>query len=111
MVDKYVYENVPSLLKNECPELYENYRKISEDDKNELVKIDSNTLISSKKAYVSNTEMYDISRIIKGLQYTMKYNVVRLWNDSIINDVSEENGRLIVSNIIHPEEMSKIFYT
>lgn len=105
MVDKYVYENIPSLLKNECPELYENYRKMPDGDKNELVKIDSNALISSKKTFVSNTEMYDISRIIKGLQYTLKYNVVRLWNDFIINDVSEENGRLIVNNIIHPEEI------
>ena len=105
MVDKYVYENVPSLLKNERPELYENYRKIPDGDKKELVKIDSNTLISSKKTYVGDTEMYDISRIIKGLQYTLKYNVVRLWNDFIINDVSEESGRLIVNNIIHPEEI------
>ena len=105
IVSKYVYKNIPSLLKNECPELYKNYLKIPDGDKKELVKSDSNTLISSKKTYVGDTEMYRVSRIIKGLQYTMKYNVVRLWNDSIINDVSEENGRLIVSNIIHPEEI------
>lgn len=34
------------------------------------------------------------------LQYTNKYNVVRLWNDSFISKASENNGKLIVTSII-----------
>lgn len=52
--------------------------------------------------------MYKVSRILKGLQFTTKYNIVRLWNDTIAGEASEENGSLIVSGIINPEEMELI---
>ena len=52
--------------------------------------------------------MYKISRIIKGLQYTTKYNVVRLWNDTMADKCSTENGKLIVKGIIYPESIEKL---
>ena len=51
--------------------------------------------------------MYKVSRIVKGLQFTTKYNIVRLWNDAIVANATEENGRLIVSNIIDPDRVTK----
>ena len=110
MVDKYVYDNLPSLLKYECPKIYQNYQKLieqKEDASNALVVRSSNLPVSKHKTYVGSTEMYKVSRILKGLQFTTKYNIVRLWNDAIVADASEENGRLIVSGIIDPDSMPK----
>ncbi len=104
MVKKYVYNNVPSLLKENCPKMFEIYMKQIQQAKlnNEVVPYFSTNLISSKRTFISSTEMYKISRIIKGLQFTTKYNVVRIWNDSLANNASEENGKIIVSNLIAP---------
>lgn len=110
MVDKYVYDNLPSLLKYQCPKIYQNYQRLIEQIDvidNALVVRDSNLPVSKHKTYVGSTEMYKVSRILKGLQFTTKYNIVRLWNDAIVADASEENGRLIVSGIIDPDSMPK----
>lgn len=103
IVDKQVYTSFQSLLKNECPTLYKNYIKLSKEhngDSNILIISNKNMLISKTKIYEKSTEMYRISRIIKGLQYTTKHNIVRLWNDAFVSNTSEENGKLIVSHII-----------
>ena len=110
MVDKYFYDNLPSLLKYQCPKIYQNYQRLIEQKDaidNALVVRDSNLPVSKHKTYVGSTEMYKVSRILKGLQFTTKYNIVRLWNDAIVADASEENGRLIVSGIIDPDSMPK----
>lgn len=99
IVNKYVYNNIKSLLKNECPELYNNYKKLINENGNSLIKINQNILVTSKK-YVSDTKMYNISRIIKNLQFTIKHNVVKMWNDTIVTNCSEENGRLLISELI-----------
>lgn len=52
--------------------------------------------------------MYKISRILKGLQFTTKYNIVRLWNDNFVAESSEENGKLIVSGIIDPDSVPQV---
>lgn len=110
MVDKYFYDNLPSLLKYQCPKIYQNYQRLIEQKDaidNALVVRDSNLPVSKHKTYVGSTEMYKVSRVLKGLQFTTKYNIVRLWNDAIVADASEENGRLIVSGIIDPDSMPK----
>lgn len=107
MVDKYVYKNVTSLLKYKCPEVYEKYEKLISDKTapTSLVAVDNNLPITNKTVYVGSTEMYKISRILNGLQFTTKYNVVRLWSDAFISGPSEENGRMIVSGIIDPSSI------
>lgn len=110
MVDKYVYDNLPSLLNFECPRIYENYLKLIEHKSgsdNALILGENNMTLSKRKTYVDSTEMYKVSRILKGLQFTTKYNIVRIWNDAIIADASEENGRLIVSGIINPDSITQ----
>ena len=108
MVDKYVYDNLQSLLKYQCPNIYQNYLNLIEQKEkttNALILRDDGFALSKHKIYECSTEMYRVSRILKGLQFTTKYNIVRLWNDSIIADASEDNGRLIVSGIIDPDSM------
>ncbi|MCR4661219.1 MAG: hypothetical protein K5765_04355 [Clostridia bacterium] len=111
MVEKYVYKNIPSLLKYQCPQIYKRYKeKLLEENQNNnaLIIVNENLPITNSKKFVESTEMYRVSRILKGLQFTTKYNIIRLWNDTIIGDSSEEKGRLIVSGIINPEEMELI---
>lgn len=103
IVDKYVFDNVPSLLKTECPSLFENYERLIGHQSNckTLVTYNGNFRITKRKKYVESTEMYRVSRLLKGLQFTTKYNIVRLWNDAIVSEISEENGRLAVAGIIN----------
>lgn len=103
IVDKFVYKNIPSLLKYECPLLYKNYEKLltQESESNLIPIFNRNLPVLKNKILVTSTEIYKISRIIKGLQFTIKYNVVRLWNDSLATDASEDNGKLIVSEMIN----------
>lgn len=105
MTDKYIYKNIPSLLKAECPQLYANLTNLLENtNKNSLIFVDKNIEITPKTIYYSDTDIYRASRIIRGLQYTTKYNVVRLWNDKLVETCSKENGRLIVQGLLYPEE-------
>ena len=107
ITDKYVYKNIPSLLANECPSLYANYESKYRDDKNilALVPVEDNFNITDETIEVEDTGMYRVSRIIKSLQYTTKYSVVRRWNDSFTCNISKENGKLIVGEIINLEKL------
>lgn len=109
IVDKYVYTNLISLLKSHNKELYGNYVKLLENERNNnLVVLNHNLRESNKKTFVPETDMYKISRILKGFQYTTKNNIVRLWNDTIVSNSTKESGRLIVRGLINPEEMKQI---
>ena len=104
IVDKYVYKNLPSLLKKECPRLYLNYLdKLKEKETSkELVAFNNKVVINTKTVFDENTDIYRISRIMKGLQYTTQNNIIRLWNPNLVNEVSSRNGRLIVTSLINP---------
>ena len=110
MVEKYVYNNVPSLLKYECPQLFANYEKLITDNSTStsLALYNQQLPVIKKRTYVDSTEMYMISRILKCLQFTTKYNIVRLWNDNFVAESSEENGRLIVSGIIDSDSVPQV---
>lgn len=105
MTSKEVYENLPSLLKYRRPDLYENYVKLlgKPDQSGELTLYAANLPVTAKTRFDSDTFIYRLSRGVKGLQYTAKYNVVRLWNDATVVDATAGNGRLIVSSIFDPD--------
>ena len=73
-----------------------------------LLFLKNDVVESEETDYVESTEMYKISRIIKGLQHTTKYNVVRVWGDTMAETSSIENGRFIVNTIIHLESVEKL---
>lgn len=110
MNDKYVYTNLISLLKAHNKALYGNYIKLLEHGNNNknLIIFNNNLQESNKKTFVPETDMYRISRILKGFQYTTKNNIVRLWNDTIATNSTKESGRLIVCGLINPGEMKQI---
>lgn len=105
MVDKTVYENLPSLLNVHCPQLFYNYKKLIEQQsgENALTVFNEREPIVKDRYWDDSTEIYRDSRIVNGLQYTTRYNIVRLWNDVFVEGASEENGKMIVLGIMRPE--------
>ena len=99
IVEKYIYKNLPSLLKNKCKDLYINF--VNEQNKIEKTNILYNLCcqeqISNETIYYNSTDIYKISRIIKNLQYVLDSNIVRLWNDDFFKGSNTNNGKMIIS--------------
>ncbi len=110
MTSKHVYSNIASLLYYCAPKLYDKYIGLIGNKKNEsaIVALNSDTSLEKRSIFVEETDMYRVSRILKGLQFTTQFNVIRLWNYAIADEVSEEAGRLIVSGIIDPDSFPKV---
>lgn len=97
MVDKYVYRNVPSLLKAKCPNIYDNYAALLEGGKREsLMAINSSDQIVTEGVPYRSTDIYSDSRKVKALQYTVDQCVIRAWADpttektcSALEDISK----------------------
>lgn len=108
MVEKHVYNNTISLLKYECKDLYKNYKFLTSNKNNkklELAVINNDLIESSETVFVPQTDIYRVSRIIKSFQYTTKYNIVRLWNDTIACNATKECGKEIITGFIEPNRM------
>lgn len=102
IVEKYVYNNLISLLSQQCPKIYENYLSMVNKNKNskEFDLIRNSGKVSTKVKPFFDTSIYRVSNVIKCLQYTMKYNVVRLWNDKLLGESSIEKGKAIVGDLL-----------
>lgn len=100
--DKYTYANIPSLLKTECPVLYNNYNNIiKQNDGNKLMVLyNPDYKLSKRKKRLTDTMMYKYSRFIKSLQFTTTTNVVRLWSDDFYGEPTEEIGKSIVAKML-----------
>lgn len=96
---KYVYKNLASLLKYRNKELYNNYVKLIKYNDNSIVNaiIQVNEDLSRKPIHSVDTEIYKFSRIAMGLQYLTKVNVIRMWNDSMVNEKNMKSVSLIES--------------
>ena len=99
-INKYVYSNYISLLKNKAPELYNNYLKLIGQKSCDTSLILYNSLeLSNKRVYVPETDMYTYSRYIKNLQYLTSCNVIRVWNDTILMKSQKNKEKIISQNI------------
>lgn len=79
---KIIYPNLKELLQNQCPKLLEN---INSTQSNELA-LYKNELIPNEGVFVEDTRMYKESRIIRRIQYLIDDNIIRVWNDNLINN-------------------------
>jgi len=90
ITDKYVYQNVASLLFDNNKQLYLNFK-----NNKKLDIINNSYEIIHKPKRESNTDIYKISRFIYALQRITNFNVIRLWNDNIINKNSSNDEDLL----------------
>lgn len=87
IIDKYVYNDVGTLLMENRQDLYYNYSKLLDcDTKNlELLNGESKAESIATSQFVLETHMYRLSRIMRSLQYLTEVNVIRIWNDRIMD--------------------------
>jgi hypothetical protein len=85
IVRKYVYQNIPSLLKDKCPELYSNYIKLLKDKKENSLVVKDNTEISTETNFYYDTDIYKASRIIKKMQ-KVNHGILSAWSDDMNTD-------------------------
>lgn len=78
---KIVYSSFQELLSNHCPNLLENINN----SKNELV-VMKNELIPTGGEFYEDTKIYRESRIMKKIQYLIDDNIIRIWNDNLLDE-------------------------
>ena len=87
---KIVYPSFQELLLNHCPKMLENMNS----NKNELV-VNKNELIPSGGDFYEDTKIYRESRIMKKIQYLIDDNIIRVWNDNLLE---EKEIKLLMEN-------------
>lgn len=87
---KIVYPSFQELLSNHCPKMLENMNS----NKNELVAM-KNELIPSSGGFYEDTKIYRESRIMKKIQYLIDDNIIRVWNDNLLE---EKEIKLLIEN-------------
>lgn len=87
---KIVYPSFQELLSNHCPKMLENMNS----NKNELV-VMKNELITSGGEFYEDTKIYRESRIMKKIQYLIDDNIIRVWNDNLLE---EKEIKLLIEN-------------
>lgn len=81
IIDKYVYANIPSLLKANCPQLYDNYqKKLGNSQPNALMIKGQPTEIILKPTYYPSTDIYKASREIKKMQ-RLNNGILTVWHN------------------------------
>lgn len=90
MDNKIVYPSFQELLSNHCPKMLENMNS----NKNELV-VMKNELISSGGEFYEDTKIYRESRMMKKIQYLIDDNIIRVWNDNLLE---EKEIKLLIEN-------------
>ncbi|MBQ7653071.1 MAG: hypothetical protein IJS93_01720 [Clostridia bacterium] len=107
IIDKVVFKDIKSLLKNKCPSLYVSYKKcVSSTNKEQLLRMegkDNKNDTETKEYY--DTDIYRISRIIKSLQFTLRYSLVRVWDDEIaFCEPTKEIGKRLLIDYLYPKK-------
>lgn len=103
IMDKYVFPNVMSLLhfgKKEMEANYKQYLIGAKASNIAMLCTENEENIVERPVHVTETDMYRVSRVIKSLQYTTQHNIVRVWNDNLINEDLFQGGKSIVENIL-----------
>ena len=93
IIDKYEYKDIVTLLLQRRKDLYDNYLKLlrGKSEGIKLLKGKTKVEIIEISRFVPETHMYRPSRIMKSLQYLTEVNVIRIWNDHIMNP--QTNGQ------------------
>jgi hypothetical protein len=89
--DKIFYNDIDSLLNVHCKELYENYKRLLSNNSEKIAMIcgkENIENITDIPQYIDDMSMYKPSKVIRSLQYLTEANVIRTWNDALLNTTS-----------------------
>jgi len=106
IIEKYIYPNVPALLKSNCPLLYANYNKLlTSGQTNALIpKDEAAELIVKPELYLS-TDIYAASRELKKMQ-KLNSNILSTWYDNVPG-IKMLPSRKVVRSAIGESKMMK----
>ncbi len=82
-----LYPTIENLLASQCPRQYQQYLANPG-----LIPYSGEMIV--KPAEVDPKAMYQASRIMKGLQYATKHNVIRIWNDELAKNPLDSGSLL-----------------
>jgi len=104
IIDKYEYKNIKALLKAKRPDLHKNYEKLLKAGAETTLQLTENMNAKSIEIsqYVPETTMYGPSKIMKSLQYLKDDNVIRYWNDEVIEFFEKGNHELDENSVSRP---------
>lgn len=94
MESRNVFDNVQNLIEAEEPDKLNKY--LLENQKNTIPIIgtqmssDENLMLAAVPKWMLGTEIYKPSRAVRSIQYIWDNNVIRFWNDDILQNNSHE---------------------
>lgn len=84
VVQKVVYPNIPSLLKEQCPQLYTNYQKLIEGKRTDpLMAKQKETQLAMVPQLYLDTDIYKASREISKMQ-RLGSRILTIWNETAL---------------------------
>ena len=101
MTEKYVYKNVESLIEDKCPRLLTDFKKWKDKESNSFMLDTVSFGLADGAVPVKDRDMYKASRIIRTIQYLLFQNIIRDWNDRILNSFEMQTGQVF-------EEIDKV---
>lgn len=105
MEQKYAYKDLETLLEEKRPLLLPNFQKWKNKEKDSFVLTTSSFGVSNGATLVLERNMYKASRIIKTIQYLLFQNVIRDWNDKLIQKYESHSEDFFEEiNKIHIDE-------
>ena len=99
ILSRKVYSNLEELIENQVPKLKSRYTKAISNNRLPMLEssIWSNDSIDDisedEMELMFGTEIYDASRKLRAIQYFFDNNVIRVWEDSILNYVAPKVKR------------------
>lgn len=87
IVRKKAYSDIATLLKEQCPELYDRYQKLPKDDKKDQITIRGND-VSNTSIYL-DTDIYGVTREVNKMQ-KLYSNILCVWCEPVSNEAMIE---------------------
>lgn len=88
--DRYEFNDVPKLLESSRPDLYRRFLAISE--KMPILKKDA--LAKNTINHSEDSSIYRSSNMMLKVQDMLDYNVIRFWNDELVDIVNRQNSAI-----------------
>lgn len=85
--DRYEYPDLPQLLRDRREDLYKNLLEYG----NNLPVANTNNQMSTVVNYSADTTIYRDSNIMLKIQDMLDYNVIRFWNDDLVENFENNN--------------------
>lgn len=90
IINKVIYADTPTLLQNNCPNLYLNYLKLIENKSDKAIALKSSTIVKAEQSYL-DTDIYRASGEIKKMQ-RLSSNILSLWIEPEVKKLSDNNN-------------------